>query len=634
MNNVLKISSFATESYMKMFGEDVKRWNYYSLDDFETDEPIAFKDKTFDYIFVGLERANDIKNKDILIELKRILKDEGKIIISSLDVELKEFLEAIRFIVNPIEKGGMIVRKPDRMLGEFYKDTPKKDNSFQVFHKMSLLASSKIDFSDALKKVGIEKVYIYGFGEIGQMLYCLIKDQIEVVGIIDKARAQKETLYDGIELILPEEIPQNDAVIIVTPSAHVADIIWQLMRNGINRKRLWSYNVLLDIVLKYGDSNISNISNINNEMQFLIMGASFENKGAQAMLFTTVSEIRRLYPAAVIWYWPGRNLQRYTEELKQQYNMLILQDGLYWRSELYEIFHTLSAVVDISGYALTSNFKDSRIIPVTQLALDYNIPIYFMPQSFGPFDFEKEVHNALKRLLPTAKVIFAREQRGYNEMKEKYQLENIYLSKDLVLQNKGIDLKSIYTQEPDLSEYQISDKNAVAIIPNMQTYVHGNREEILQMYRMIIHCLLQFGKTIYIVCHSDDNEVSNDIYELYQGNEAVILYDKEFDCIGYSVLVQSFQYIIASRYHAIVHAYKENVPCIAIGWAEKYRELLIEFQQERYVFDVREKIDMNSLKIAIEHMNKNYQKEKEIIGKILPEMQKENCFDVLWELGR
>lgn len=596
------------------------------------DELFAYKDKTFENIIVGTEYVDDIKNKGVLLELKRILKDEGKLIICSLDFELKELLESMQFIVKFIEKkGGILARKPDRMLGEFYKDTPKKDNSVQVFRKMSLLSSYKMNFSDALKKMGIEKVYIYGFGEIGQMLYRLIKDQIEIVGIIDKARVQKETLYDGIKLIVPEEIPQNDTVIIVTPSAHIVDIISQLMRNGISRKRLWSYNVLLDVALKYDDSNISHIC---TERQFLIMGASFENKGAQAMLFTAVSEIRKLYPDAIIWYWPGRNLQRYTEEVKKQYKMLILQDGLYLRSELYEIFHNLTAVVDISGYALASSFKDSRIIPITQLAVDYNIPIYFMPQSFGPLHFEEEVHDALKRLLPTAKVIFAREQQGYDEMKEKYDLKNIHLSYDLVLQNKGIDLESIYTEVPDLSKYQISDKNAVAIIPNMQTYIHGNREEVLQMYQMIIERLLQFGKIIYIVCHSDDQAVSNDIYAMYQDNESVILYDKEFDCIGYSALVQNFQYIIASRYHAIVHAYKENVPCIAIGWAEKYRELLSDFQQEQYVFDVRAEIDMNSLKMAIEQMDRNYQKEKEIIEKILPRMQNENCFEVLCELKR
>lgn len=505
----------------------------------------------------------------------------------------------------------------------------KKSNSYEVFHKLAILGSYQYSLAKALETLNMKSVYIYGFGEIGQMLYRQIKGGVNILGIIDVKKAQTEAEYEGVPIFLPEQIPNDDSIIIITPAAYVVDIAWSLMQSGIEHKRLWSFNMLLDVVLKYG---IDEKLECDYTKQFLVEGASFENKGAQAMLFTAISEIRRRYPKALIWYMPNESLASYNESLRNKYNMLYVPCDFSTGSNFFEILHNLTAIVDVSGYALAPHFKNNKIIPMTRAAWDYNIPLYFMPQSFGPLDFEEEVNEEYKTLLPTAKAIFARERQGYEEMREKYHLENIQLSKDLVLQNKSLDLESIYTGVPDFSKYHISEQNAVAIIPNAKTYIFGNKQEILKMYKEVIDYLIQLGKKVYIVCHSNDQEVSDDIYTMYKEKESVILYDKEIDCIGYSALVQNFQYVIASRYHAIVHAYKENIPCIAIGWAEKYKELLNSFQQEQYIFDVREGIDVSTLKEAIVQMDANYQKEKLIIADILPEMQKRNCFDVLSEL--
>lgn len=511
------------------------------------------------------------------------------------------------------------------------KNSRKKSNSSQVFRKLALLGSYHISFPNVLKMMNIKSTYIYGFGEIGQILYRYIKDEIKIEGIIDKGKSKEKKTHEGIDIISPEEIPDNNVAIIVTPSAYVVDIISQLLQRGIQKERLWSFNVLLDIALKYG-TNIHD--KIDFSKQFLITGANFENKGAQAMLFTAVSEIRKRYPKAIIWYMVNGNIKIYTEDVKQRYNMLFLMGGLNPDSQVYESMHNITAMVDVSGYTLASHFKNSKIIPIMQIAFEYNIPLYFMPQSFGPLDFKEEVHVVLRELLPTAKVIFAREKQGYDEMKEKYHLQNIYLSKDLVLQNEELDLESIYTEVPDLSKYDIGVENAVAIIPNTQTYVFGNKLKVLNMYKEIIDLLLSLGKKVYIVGHSDDQEVSEDIYAMYTDSEDVLLYDQEFDCIGYSTLVRNFQYIIASRYHAIVHALKEGTPCIAIGWAEKYIELMNGFEQKEYVFDVRNEMNVKAIVDAVAMMDKSFENTSMRIKELLPKFQAENCFDVLSGLNK
>ena len=80
------------------------------------------------------------------------------------------------------------------------KETAKKrDNSFDVFHKLALLYSYRGSFAKALKVLKVQSVYIYGFGEIGQMLYRLIKDKIKIEEIQDLIETSlKEKKYDEV----------------------------------------------------------------------------------------------------------------------------------------------------------------------------------------------------------------------------------------------------------------------------------------------------------------------------------------------------------------------------------------------------------------------------------------------------
>ena len=169
----------------------------------------------------------------------------------------------------------------------------------------------------------------------------------------------------------------------------------------------------------------------------------------------------------------------------------------------------------------------------------------------------------------------------------------------------------------------------IAIVPNMRNYELGNRFELLEVYQDIITELLKHKKNIYIVSHSDDEQACRDLYEMFCENRRVFLYKKRLDCLGFGVLAEEFQYMVASRYHAIIHAYKRGIPCIVIGWAEKYKELLRMFGQEKYVFDVRSGIDKKLMKKAMRQMEETWLQEKRKIRKKLSIVQTENCFDVM-----
>lgn len=387
----------------------------------------------------------------------------------------------------------------------------------------------------------------------------------------------------------------------------------------------------------------------------IITGGELFNKGAQAMTFVTVSELKKRFPNHKIILLSEMDKSRPKEE-KAKYafdfmgwypikfaraqknpilKLLCKLHNAEEYNECYNIYTNTDMMVDISGYALGSNWGVNSLniyADNLEYASCFNIPYYILPQSFGPFNFsedKKAIDERIKKFLPSVKCICAREEEGYRELKEYYKLNNILLLNDIVLNNKNVELSKIYNDFTLDNVIKLNQKS-VAIIPNNKSFELSNNNDLYQYYNDIIDLLNEYGYTIYILYHStQDIEICKKIYN-DNSDKNVILLNKEFNCIEYSEIVKQVDFIVASRFHSIVHSFKENIPCIALGWAEKYKVLLGKFEQDKYNFDVRNNIDETQLSGAIKALINNLKLEKNLIEKNLKEIQKENIFDIVF----
>lgn len=387
----------------------------------------------------------------------------------------------------------------------------------------------------------------------------------------------------------------------------------------------------------------------------IITGGGMVNKGAQAMTLIAVHELRRRFPEHRIYLYSPVDLAN--KELdKDQFAFAFtgwypmkfarcqrdpLQRAiclLRSRRELLEaeaIYRNTDLIVDISGYALGSNWNDkvcNDFLDILEFAKGFGIPVYLMPQSFGPFDFPADrqaLNDRIRRLLPTVKVIFAREQEGYDALVNTYGLTNVRLATDLVLGSKRINLNNVFKTVPAMQLPEIEEE-AVAVIPNSMNATVSDGETVVRMYTDVVNKLLELGKTVYLLSHSSmDAALCRTLKSRFADNAAVVLLEQDFSCLEFNELVQKFQYLVASRFHSIVHAYKNGIPCIALGWATKYHDLLKLFGQEQYVFDVRSNGGTGDMLAAIERMNGCYAEESRKITDALTAVQAENVFDAL-----
>ena len=391
-------------------------------------------------------------------------------------------------------------------------------------------------------------------------------------------------------------------------------------------------------------------------MRFLILGANFQNKGAQAMLFTAVSELRTMFPSCEIYFlskepphegyeftffydltgWDYLKGGRYSIKAIARIGYLkhlgyknIIRNA----KRFIKIMKSIDAFVDISGYALSSQRGVSRSISFLnqiRVAQRLKIPYFIMPQSIGPFDYgnkQKQMDKLLNRYLPYPAIIMPREEEGFKLLTEVYGLNNVKQSYDLVLQNKGLNLDNVVNSAYKNQIPKLQSSGNVAIIPNDRNFTYGNHDRYNNLYWNLITRLQYHKKSVYIIRHSrEDLDACKMIYEGLQDKQGVHLLEDDFDCIQFNGLVQQMDYIIGSRYHGIVHAFKNSVPAIVLGWATKYKVLLSMFDQDRFLFDVRGDIDEGALLNAIDDMEERWQDEKRIIGERLGGYQTKNCF--------
>ena len=387
-----------------------------------------------------------------------------------------------------------------------------------------------------------------------------------------------------------------------------------------------------------------------------IVGGELFNKGAQAMTFTVVDQLSKRFPEKDVYLFSSRDYRRPAKE-KSQYTFEILPWGPEIQlSALAPNLHSVNStehetatvqnvrnvlssctfLIDINGYALSSQRGFSTSFGYVSniiIAKNYGLPMYVLPQSVGPFDYATPKQFVLNPLLQTylsyPEVICARETAGVEEI-SRYTRNNVRHEFDIVLQNRDYDLDNIYEADPDIKRWDVAP-DAVGIVPNSNVFERGNSEEIYDLYERVVEKLLENHRSVYILRHSvEDLQYCENIKRRFKDEEKVELVGEELNAIELEYIIDQFDYMIGSRYHSLIHAYKNGTPVLAIGWAVKYRELLQEFNQTQYFFEGRDRIDTQEFLDAVSLMDSKYTTESERITERREEILERDLFQELF----
>lgn len=299
-------------------------------------------------------------------------------------------------------------------------------------------------------------------------------------------------------------------------------------------------------------------------------------------------------------------------------------------AEMEKALKDADAIFDASGYTLGSGWSKkggANLLETIKTARRYGKRIILMPQSFGPFDWgekdDVEFLEEVKRELSYCSKIYAREREGFDCLKS-LGLENVDLSADMVIREKFFPDADDISASGESQGVVYPAKGSVGFIVNENLFRIGDPDKVRELYARILDKLIDSGETVYFLNTSAaDLRLTEEILSKTENRDKVKLITGEYSSPELIDMISRFKYVVASRYHSIVFAYRTGVPAIIFGWATKYFDLAAHFQQQDYVFDVR---NPNADRIfeQIDEMSASYEEESRRIKTCLEEIQTES----------
>ncbi|MBQ0042028.1 MAG: polysaccharide pyruvyl transferase family protein [Lachnospiraceae bacterium] len=394
--------------------------------------------------------------------------------------------------------------------------------------------------------------------------------------------------------------------------------------------------------------------------KYLIAGANFNNKGAEAMMFACIDAIKKEDPQNEVYillhkktdvpinakvvndFIPSKlyacgGFLRFVGRV-----MGILKKHDFPLRELSDCMDDIDCVIDVSGYNLSSDWPFMALISylsVVIAAIKKNCKVYLFPQSFGPFKYKgisKYIDRLSRKYLPRVSQIYVREADGEKHLEEAYHLTNVTRIADMVLQHKSFNEERIFSAKVNKEQIPELDKavDIIGLVPNKKLFEKCDKEVVLELYSRMIGKINEDGGKVLIIPHTvQDMKLGKEIIEQNKTANVEII-EKVFYAYQYEEIFKQCKYVIASRYHSVIHTFKALKPCVILGWAIKYRELSELFDQENYAFDVREEAFGEKAMKALDYLRENADKESAKIEKAYASIGEDMCFGQVFEALR
>ncbi|MBD2038533.1 polysaccharide pyruvyl transferase family protein [Leptolyngbya sp. FACHB-321] len=347
-----------------------------------------------------------------------------------------------------------------------------------------------------------------------------------------------------------------------------------------------------------------------------IRGIHFENKGSELMLYAVVQKLSE-------WNNDNTVAMRFKAETFRKraeaglYQLLYSDRKSHFSNQVTEsivnflpkslisslgitTYSKINAVLDASGFAYSDQWGAKKSAVMADLAKRMSKQgkkVILLPQAFGPFD-EPEVKSNFLQVLENSHLIFARDPISYKCLVDLGgSSSHIKMAPDFTNLVKG--------RVPDYFE---RDKKRACIIPNVRMIDKNSAnvaDSYLQFLEICTELLVEAELNPFILVHDfADEELALQLQEKFGGSLEVIIEQNPLNLKG---ILGNCYVVVSSRFHGLISALSQGVPCLATGWSHKYRMLFEDYASPEclvYSLDSREEIE-SKLKLIIEEPSRS-----------------------------
>lgn len=307
-----------------------------------------------------------------------------------------------------------------------------------------------------------------------------------------------------------------------------------------------------------------------------IRGANTNNKGAELMLIAAATRLRErgvkvsASPAGTAYDVRARLGLLQTLHIHQS-PVAFTQAGNLLPRRLRTTYglasdRDITGIVDVSGFAYADQFAPTRAEREARRAKAWDgrgLPRVFLPQAFGPFT-NAATREASRALLRRARLVFCRDDESLQHVQRLDAAIRAVRAPDFTI--------GLRATPPE--EYSLPAEFA-ALVPNTKMVTSGTVPE--DEYR---RALVEAGRTaaasglaLRVVRHESTDEVFCAALAAELSCDVI----RDPDPLVTKGVLGAASLVVGSRFHGIVSALAQGVPCVVMGWSHKYEGLMADF---------------------------------------------------------
>lgn len=365
----------------------------------------------------------------------------------------------------------------------------------------------------------------------------------------------------------------------------------------------------------------------------LIAATLWGNRGAEAMLVTSIGEVRAAHPDAQFYvysYLPQRDRELLNDRSIHIHGArprdlllyfpfavlcwLIALTGGRWPDSMLPAavrdLRRCTVLLDVSGIA----FADGRVkfLPFNMLtmwpALLLRVPVVRLAQAMGPF--QSPLNRVVSRLfLMRCRHLYARGEQTAAHLRElAVPPEKWSLSADIAFLYKpeysltDENPEQVAALEAKLTVLRESGKKVIGLSPSSvvyQKFIKQDRDYVVQFFKLIraldpaYHYVLLPNATRQGSERLRNNDLA--IIELIQmravrelpagAAKRIHAVDFDLNTAASRRLIAACDVVVTSRFHGMISCLSLGVPVLVIGWSHKYAEVLAAFGLEDHAID-------------------------------------------------
>ena len=254
------------------------------------------------------------------------------------------------------------------------------------------------------------------------------------------------------------------------------------------------------------------------------------------------------------------------------------------------------------GGICMGGFQDWDHLFLLHLAKFYHRPLVYYGRSFGPFPTETGDNKLFRKL--SLDIINYFSFFSIRDRQSELLAEEIGVPYVSTVDSAFLDSPSV--EIPYEIERAIGDKPYMVFVPNYLRWHYAYKDKIthetvIDFYEKVLDVIWKHHPNMNVVLlpqlfGRDDDYVMSDVrffrdLARRKQDERIIITSDNYDSDVQQTIISRAQYVIGARYHSIVFAINQGIPCIALSYEHKMSGLLETLDKKEWCIEFTKSLD-------------------------------------------